>query len=215
MSVGTTKPARKLRPRTIVLIAAIAAVLVAMFFGTKVVSGEEAAADSGRFDPAAYADEKWDSEILPELLDRATPLIPLTEQIAADPAAAATEHGAVEGSSAPVYTVTFTGVAGAVEGGLMEVTVDGLPAGQVRVQMGPAINGMAIRDGSGLVHFPQFTNQIDYQDAGTALNEKVKTTVLAEVDAASLEGKTVTMTGVFQYVNPASFLVTPITIAVD
>jgi predicted lipoprotein len=206
---------RKVRKNRSIGLAAILVLLVAMFFGTKIVTGDEALASKG-FDAAVWAETTYTSEILPAILDRAEDITEVSEAIAADPAAAAGEYGMVSGTSAPVYTVTLTGVAGAVEGGIMPVAVEGLPGDLlVRVQMGPAIDGTALRDASGLVQFPQFVNQIDYQDAGSALNNIVKTTVLADLDAASLSGKTVTITGAFQLINPQAYLITPVKIDIE
>lgn len=194
---------------------AIVVVVILMALGTKIETGSEATADTGKFSAAEYAKTKWDKEILPAILDNANDLVEVSTAIQADPAAASKKFGVVEGSSAPVYTVTFTGVADAAAGGLMPVTVPGMPEGVgIRVQMGPAINGTAIRDASGTVHFPQFTNQIEYQDVGSELNNIIKTTVLADVKADTLAGKTVTMTGSFQWINPTSYLITPVKIEV-
>ncbi|MEX1077912.1 MAG: DUF2291 domain-containing protein [Homoserinimonas sp.] len=207
--------ARKDRRNRIIGLGAILVLLVAMFFGTKIVTGDEALAVKG-FDAEIWAEDKYSSELLPAMLDRSEDITEVSEAIAADPAAAASEYGVVSGTSAPVYTVTFTGVAGEVEGGIMTVAVEGLPEDLlVRVQMGPAIDGTALRDASGLVHFPEFVNQIDYQDAGSELNNIVKETVLADVDAASLSGKTVTITGPFQLINPQAYLITPVQIDVE
>jgi predicted lipoprotein len=210
-----TESERKVRRKRVISAAAILALLVAMFLGTKVVTGDDALAAKG-FNAETWAEEKYSSEILPAILERSEDLVEVSEAIATDPAAAASEYGVVSGTSAPVYTVTFTGVAGELEGGIMTVAVDGLADDVlVRVQMGPAIDGTALRDASGLVHFPQFVNQIDYQDAGSALNNIVKETVLAGVDAASLSGKTVTITGPFQLINPQAYLITPVKIDVE
>ncbi|MHA6670183.1 DUF2291 domain-containing protein [Homoserinimonas sp. A447] len=210
-----TESARKVRRNRIIGAAAIVVLLVAMFFGTKIVTGDEALAAKG-FDAETWAEDKYTSELLPAILDRSEDIVDVSEAIAADPAAAADDYGVVSGTSAPVYTVTFTGVAGAVEGGIMPVAVEGLPSDLlVRVQMGPAIDGTALRDASGLVHFPEFVNQIDYQDAGSALNNIIKDTVLADLDAASLTGKTVTITGPFQLINPQAYLITPVKIDVE
>lgn len=212
MSAQSTAASTAKRKR-LITVGVVVAVLIAMFFGTKIVTGEGAAADAGKFSAAEYASEKWESEVLPGILDNEHDLVEVATAIAADPAAASDEFGVVEGTSAPVYTVSFTGVAGLYEGGIMPVTVEGLPAGvTVRVQMGPAINGTAIRDASGTVHFPQFTNQIEYQDVGSEFNNLVKTTVLDGIDPVSLNGTTVTMTGSFQLINPTSYLVTPVEI---
>jgi ABC-type branched-subunit amino acid transport system ATPase component len=58
------------------------------------------------------------------------------------------------------------------------------------VQTGPAINGTDLRDATGTIEFGQFTNQIEYQDAGSAINNEMKKAVLAGLDPSALTGKT-------------------------
>ena len=72
-----------------------------------------------------------------------------------------------------------------------------------------------MRDAPGDIAFGQFKNQIEYQDAGSALNNEVKKQVLAPVDMATLTGKTVTVVGVFKLINPKSWLVTPVRLEVQ
>ncbi|NTW41180.1 MAG: DUF2291 domain-containing protein, partial [Cellulomonadaceae bacterium] len=109
-----------------------------------------------------------------------------------------------------------TGVAGAVKGTLLPVTIEGMPAGvEVMLQIGPAINGTALRDATGLIGFDDFLNQIEYADASTELNNRVKADVLAGFDAAAAAGKTVTFTGAFAYgSNTAVLQVTPVALEV-
>ncbi len=85
----------------------------------------------------------------------------------------------------------------------------------MRVQTGPALNGTDLRDATGQIEFGQFKNQIEYQDAGSAINDEVKKVVLAGIDPAGLTGKTVTVIGVFKLVNPKSWIVTPVRIDVQ
>ena len=47
-----------------------------------------------------------------------------------------------------------------------------------------------------------------------ALNTELKAEVLSKIKAADLASKTVTVTGAFQLVNPAGFLITPVKIEV-
>src|SRR5690625_7808245 len=85
----------------------------------------------------------------------------------------------------------------------------------VRVQTGPAINGTELRDATGDLDFGQFTNEIEFQDAGAALNEAMKEQIIEPVDVDGLEGETVTITGACPAVNPEAWLVTPATTEVD
>ena len=83
------------------------------------------------------------------------------------------------------------------------------------MQTGPAINGTDLRDATGEIKFGDFKNQIEYQNAGAAINNAMKAAVLAGIDTASLAGKTVTVTGAFTLVNPKNWLVTPVEITVQ
>jgi predicted lipoprotein len=139
----------------------------------------------------------------------------LAAAIAADASAAGKKYG-VQGNTAPEVSVKFTGVLGEGASGVYPVTVDGLPATTlVRVQTGPAVNGTDLRDATGKITFGQFTNQIEYQDAGSALNNELKAEVLAKYEGQDLKGKTVSVVGVFQLINPNGWLVTPVKLDVQ
>ena len=110
----------------------------------------------------------------------------------------------------------FSGVVGKGDAGIYPVKVPGLPKGLlVRVQTGPAINGTDLRDAPGTIMFGQFTNQIDYQNAAAALNNELKTQVLAKVGTSNLTGKKVSVVGAFQLINPQAWLVTPAKLTVQ
>ncbi|WP_244857682.1 DUF2291 domain-containing protein [Agromyces archimandritae] len=201
-----TSPAVRRGIRIGILVLVVAGVVL----GTKVVPDGDARASAGAdaFDPATFGAETF-PKVQAAVAERAEDAASLAEAIAADPDAAAEEF-AVESSGGPVYSVTFTGVVGEGASGIYDVAVDGLPAGlTVRMQTGPAINGTELRDATGDIAFGQFTNQIEYQNAASALNEELKTAVLAGIDTASLTGRTVEVTGAFTLVNPDAWLVTP------
>jgi predicted lipoprotein len=215
-AVGTT-PRKKLSPgaKRGIWIGVIALVVLGMILGTKVVGNDDALLQGTQeFDPATFGAENF-PQIQEAVAERAVDAATLAGAIAADPAAAAEEY-AVASSGGPVYSVTFTGVVGEGQSGIYEVDVEGVPDDLlIRVQTGPAINGTELRDSTGEITFGQFTNQIDYQDAASALNEEVKTQVLADIDTAALQGKTITVTGAFTLINPASWLVTPTEIEIS
>lgn len=163
--------------------------------------------------PQAFSATAWGKEHFPQIqkamAERAVPANVLALAINADPAAAGKKYG-VAGGSGPEFVTTFTGTVGAAQDGTSTVAIAGLPSGLiVRIQTGPAINGTDLRDATGTIEFGQFTNQIDYQNAAAALNEQLKKHVLAGLDIGSLAGKTVTVTGAFQLVNPQGWLITP------
>lgn len=118
----------------------------------------------------------------------------------------------VNGGASYLLPVKFTGVVGEVPAaGYTPIRIEGLPSGtQVNVQLGPAINGTDLRDFGGKTQLGDFENQIQYQDAATAINDQLKNDVLAKAgSASSLEGKTVSVTGVFQVLNPKIWNLTP------
>lgn len=195
------------------LLAAIAATT------TTVAADDKNAATAGQhvFDAAEYAKAKYDSEVVPAIAGHAVAITELVPQIIADPEKAGAKYGHHDGATSPyAYPVTGTGVAGTVQGTLLPLTIDGLPSGvQVMLQIGPAINGTALRDATGLIGFGDFLNQMEYANASTELNTKVKAEVLAGFDAAAAAGKTVTFTGAFSYgSNHAVLQVTPVKLEV-
>lgn len=188
----------------------VAGLLAAMALDTKVVrigSGEHVPSDV--FAPEAFGAAKF-PEVQAAVEKRATDAAALSAALAADKAAAVKQYG-TEAGAGSVFSVRFTGTVGEGKSGIYKVAVAGLPPElTVRVQTGPAINGTDLRDATGAIAFGQFKNQIEYQNAGSALNNAMKAAVLAGVDTAGLAGKTVTVTGVFKLVNPKSWLVTPV-----
>ena len=134
---------------------AVTVVLVAMGFGTKVVSGDALAATTPKVFNASDYGEKEFPKVQALIIAKANDLPVVATAIQADATKAAKSYGVIEGTSFPVYSVKLTGVAGTVDAsGILPVTVTGMPAGvTVRVQTGPAISGTALRDAPGTIHF--------------------------------------------------------------
>ena len=191
-------------------IAAVVVLLGAMAFDTKIVQiGSEADVQVQKFSPVAFGAERF--PIIKQSVEtRAADAVELSQAIAADKKAASEKYG-VNTSTGPVFPVKFTGVVGERKANYNVVAVEGLPPElTVRVQTGPALNGTDLRDATGQIEFGQFKNQIEYQDAGSAINNEVKKVVLDGLDPAALSGKTVSVIGVFKLVNPKSWIVTPV-----
>ncbi|WP_158938859.1 DUF2291 family protein [Burkholderia sp. S171] len=196
--------------------AAIAAVLVvilivAMALSTKVVKiGSASDAQVKVFDPAVYGEAQF-PKTQAAIEGKAVSADTLAAAIAKDQDAAGKQYGVAGGGIGPEISVKFDGVAGSEDAGIYTVKVPNVPDSVViRVQTGPAINGTDLRDATGTISFEQFTNQIDYQNAGYAINTAMKKAVLAKVDTAKLTGKTISVVGVFQLINPNGWLVTPV-----
>ncbi len=196
-------------------IAAVLVLLVAMALSTKVVGkGSTLGASAGEFSAAAWGKENF-PQVQAAIEKRAVDASTLAKAVAASPEAAGKKYG-VAASAAPIVSVRFTGTVGKGEAGIYPVAVDGVPKKLlIRVQTGPAINGTDLRDAPGTIAFGQFVNQIDYQDAAAALNNQLKKQVLGPVDTANLTGKTISVVGAFQLINPDAWLVTPAKLSVQ
>ncbi|KAA0692613.1 DUF2291 domain-containing protein [Neorhizobium sp. P12A] len=211
-----TSTNRRVKPGVRITIASVAAIvlLAAMALDTKIVKIGSEASDSGAFSPDTYGTSEF-PKIQTAIEGRAVSADTLATAIAADKAAAAKQYG-IPGGIGPEISVKFTGVVGAGKSGVYAVTVPGVPGDvMIRVQTGPAINGTDLRDATGTIHFEQFTNQIEYQNAGSALNNEMKKQVLSKIDNSNLTGKTISVVGAFQLINPKSWLVTPVKLDVQ
>lgn len=167
-----------------------------------------------KVDSAAFADENYQKTIVPYILDNSYPLAELDAEIILDPNVAGAKYGNRDGDNA-AYSVatTFTATGGELKGDLLVLEVEGVTT-PVYLQVGPALNGTALRDVTGLVKFTDFENQLAYQDIGTKLNDKVRDTVLSGIDKTTLTGKQMEVIGAFSLFNPKQYIVIPISIKV-
>jgi predicted lipoprotein len=164
-----------------------------------------------KVDPAAYADSIWASKVVPTVSEKAVDAATLLPAIAKDPAAAGSTYGIASTSGgSPTYMVKGAGKVVKVDTADPHgpVTVDLGSGLKVQIATGPVITGTAIRDAMG-IGFGEFANQIAYQNVGTALNNKSKTEVIAQLDLKSLEGKTLTFEGAFSASSVDEVLVVP------
>ncbi len=198
------------------LVSGAAVVLIAaMAFDTKVVrigSSSDIAADE--FSPERYGKTTF-PKVQALIESHATDAATLAAALSKDQDAAAKQYGVAAEAGAEI-PVKFTGKAGDQDSGVYDVAVPGLPSTvKVTVQTGPAISGTDLRDATGTVSFGQFANQIEYQNAGSALNKQMKKDVLSKVDTEHLSGKTISVVGVFQASDPGVWLVTPVKLDVQ
>lgn len=214
MTAQIQRAASKPKFALIASIAAAVIVIGAIALDTKVVQiGSAHDVREQAFSPEAYGVQEF-PKIQAAVEQKAANAAGLATAIAADKKAAGEKYGTAT-STGPVIPVNLTGVFGTRKSNYNEIKVDGLPPGiVVRVQTGPAVNGTDLRDATGTIEFGQFTNQIEYQDAGSAINNEMKKTVLAGLDVDTLSGKTATVVGVFKLINPKNWLVTPVKVDV-
>ncbi|TAL73866.1 MAG: DUF2291 domain-containing protein [Burkholderiaceae bacterium] len=189
--------------------------LAAIVMSIKVVKiGSAADTQTQVFDPNAYGAVQF-PKTQAAIESRAVSADTLAAAIGKDPEAAGKEYGVAGGGIGPEMSVKFTGVVGKGDSGIYYVKVPGVPDSvSIRVQTGPAINGTDLRDATGNISFGQFINQIDYQNAGYAINTEMKKEVLSKVNTSNLTGKTIAVIGVFQLINPNGWLVTPVKLEV-
>lgn len=171
-----------------------------------------ASANEATFDAAGFVEENWDSKVVPTADERADDLGEVLTALAADPDAAAEEYGYTKGSGRPHFIVQGTAVVTAVDAtkqyGLATLQVPGA-AGTVTVEVGPVLRGTVIRDAFEFIQIDQFANQIEYAKVAQALNTRVSES-LAGIDLASLQGKTVQVTGAFAMPSAADVVITPV-----
>jgi predicted lipoprotein len=217
MSANAAVSSRRASPALKRTIAGIAVLIVlgAMALDTKVVKiGSAADVRSMVFSPAEYGKAEF-PKVQADVEARAFDAVTVAAAIAKDRAAAEKEYGVPSGVG-PVIPVKFTGVVGEGKSGIYKIAVEGIgDVPLIRVQTGPAINGTELRDATGSITFGQFKNQIEYQNAGSALNNEMKNAVLSKIDTSALTGKTVTVVGAFKLINPKSWLITPVRLDVQ
>ena len=221
MSTGAiARPKSRSRGQTRAAVGFVAAVVLlgVMAWDTKVVKigADGVAAVPGTFVAAQFGQSEF-PKVQAAVTEKAVDAATLAAAIAKDPAAAAKQYGVqAPGGDAFAYPVKLTGTAGKSDLGVYDLQVPGLPDGfKVQVQSGPAINGTALRDVPGTIGFGQFKNQIEFQNAGSALNKEMKKQVLSKVDVTNLTGKTLEVVGAFETNDPKTWLVTPVKLGVQ
>jgi predicted lipoprotein len=162
-------------------------------------SGAATAAGPRAFDAPGYVESVWASRVLPTIDREADDCAGLVAALKADRNGTLQRLG--RGPRGPAYFV--------VKGEGTVVSVDrrsrvglvGLDLGKgegqpdVWLQVGPVIQGMAIRDAVGFIGFDQFVNQIDYAEAGNALNQRVLDAVLKPLDQPPAQGDVLSFAG--------------------
>jgi len=206
-------------PRAAIVALVIVIIVVAMALTTKYQPtgpGAPTQSVSGQgLDPQTWAQQNYDSKVVPAINTKAQPWGQLITAIQANEDAAGKQYGAIEqGSNFYAFATTITGtLATSTYFGELAIQSPDTPTGvTVGFQVGPAVTGSALRDASGLLDFGMFINQTAYQQAADALNNMVKTEVLASFDSASAVGKSYTITGAFSWDGSGHVTITPVSI---
>lgn len=205
--------------RLSVLAVVAIAVVVGAAFSIKVVPNDQAAEVTGtKFNAAEYVEKRWQSDLRPAILENATELTTILDGLAGpDAEATRTQYGNSPGpSSAYAFAIRGTAVAGELNGTVVPLEVEGAPSDmQIVLQVGPAINGTALRDATGMVSFGDFLNQLEFQNVAGALNDEVKSDPLGSIDRTALAGKTVEFVGAFGETSTGLVSIVPVTLVVS
>ena len=214
--MDTSKQVKPKKPMTSWLLPLVAVVVIgAIAIDTKVVQiGSEEDGRAQAFNPDSYGAEQF-PRIRDLIVERAPDAVTLANELAADKNAAIEAYG-TKTAIGGIMPVNATGTLGEGRSGIYDLNVDGMPEGvRIRVQTGPAINGTDLRDMPGDIVFGEFTNQIEYQDAGSGINRAMAAEALSDLDRENLTGKTVEVTGAFTLINPKNWLITPVALEVQ
>jgi predicted lipoprotein len=214
-----SRPSPHLRALTVAVAAATLVIGIAggcaRVPGVYVYENAEAASrTNAKFDPVSYVADIWSSRVVPTVQEKAVDAPTLLAELKSDPAGAGQKYGRQAAAGGPYsYLIKGTGTVTKVSDaptGPVTVEID-TPTGkqEIAIATGPVIAGTAIRDAVGFISFGDFTNQIDYAKVANAINDRVKTEVIAKTDVKSLTGKKVTFAGAFSNLPGGSILVVP------
>ncbi|MCP8894822.1 DUF2291 family protein [Shinella daejeonensis] len=164
---------------------------------------EQKRAAAGAFNPERLVAEIWDTKVVPYLEERAGPFEDVAALAAGDPDAAGAKYGHKEkqGNAPWTFAARIDGTIVAAEtksrAAYVDVDVDGDSKADVRVSIGPAIRGTAIRDSLDFVNFNEFKNQIEWAQYGKSFNTHVNGALLEKLPREGLTGRSIKATGAY------------------
>ncbi|MDR3336595.1 MAG: DUF2291 domain-containing protein [Treponema sp.] len=159
----------------------------------------------GTIDPKGYANEIWDSMVVPRVEEMALDFKILAADMEAGEEGTSEEYGyrlsernsynfAVKGT-VKLLSIDTSSASGSAS--LDVYPFDGTE--DCRLRIGPVLQGYALRDIQSGISPSSFVNQVDWARLATELNNKVKETVLAEIDFSGMAGKEAELLGVFTW----------------
>jgi predicted lipoprotein len=164
---------------------------------------EQKQAAAAAFDPDRRVADIWDAKVIPYLTKKAGSFPDVMAEIARSPDAAGAKYGHREkvGNAPWAYVAKLDGTVVAAEtksrAAYVDVDVNADQKPDVRVFIGPAIRGTALRDALDFVDFNEFKNQIEWAQFGKSFNIHANKTVLEKLPRDNLVGKKVTALGAF------------------
>lgn len=182
-----------------------------------VASGSQTDQFNQNFDPNSYADKNWSSKVVPTIVDKSVDISTVLKALEQDSDAAQKQYAVQSSDGLYNFMVKGTGKVIATNTSSRNGTLSiQLPASAglkkqptILVQVGPVLLGTAIRDSVGFINYNQFTNQVQYAQVADALNAHAASD-LKSLDAAKLQGKTVTFYGAFTYATLDQIMIAPV-----
>ena len=207
-----------MKPKTSSIVIGVATLLFLVLagrYGFTVVSIEDAeeTVQNEAFDPVAYVDGIWESQLIPTFNEGVVELDKILSEMepGADGTAAkddliaiANHYGLITVGEAHVYMVKGSGKIASVNAetsqGTAEVQLDGYDGPiKVLLYIGTRIpsDDTSVRDAVGFIEFDDFREQTEYGKVNREINTRVLNVVLGDVDRDDLAGKTISFEGAF------------------
>ncbi|GHT79661.1 hypothetical protein FACS1894130_09040 [Spirochaetia bacterium] len=175
----------------------------------------------GTIDPKQYADEIWDSMVIPRIETMAVDFYRLTGLLNADETKTSETYGyrlsdRNSYNFAVKAAVKFLSIDTGSANGVASLDIEPFDGKEdCRLRIGPVLQGYALRDIQDEISPTDFVNQVDWARLATELNNKVKEAVLARVDFSGMVGKEAELLGVFTWDGANSVItVTPARLSV-
>jgi predicted lipoprotein len=184
--------------------------------GCKIVPiAQEQTAEAAGFNATTYAQGLWSTKALPHFTASAKPAVEVIPAIISNLPGAGDKFGYRPGEGSPWnFIVSGAGTVTAKNtesrAGTLVLALDAATPIEVTLQIGPVIRGNAVRDALPFVSFKDFTNQLEYADAGKALTALAVEGIAADIAALAV-GDHVEFTGAISMAGASDkLLVTPV-----
>lgn len=169
------------------------------------------------FNAASDVEGIWSSKAVPELTEKAVELPKLLQESNGKLNTVAKQYGhySMGDKGELSYIVkgegTVTEVNREKKVGYMTVKLNGYDGPVVvKLQIGPVYKGSAVRDCLSFIKYEDYKNQVDWAKVSQAINETIDKDVIAPLDVATLQGKTISFTGCFTVSGEKEILITPV-----
>jgi predicted lipoprotein len=161
---------------------------------------------NARFDTKEYAAQIWDTVVIPRVNGMSEDYTTLIASLEADEEAASKKYGYRLMEEGNQYNFAVKGIVKILSidtssrngtASLDFAPFDG--AEDCHMSIGPVLRGSTLRDIQNTLSLNDFGNQVEFARLATELNNKVKETVLQDIDFTRAVGKEADITGAFTY----------------